>query len=190
MEARTARNRIGADVAIGGAVLDTSVLALRALSFCAALQAAGVPLFLSLIGAELRISRKSLLALASRSAWAALLLVVIYQVAEPIRLLGDVRGVLDASLQRELLESPIGTTTAVRLLGLLLIAVGCGRWERGQTLAVLGSALVATSFALMGHTAEGDHRWLTAVALLVHVVVVAFWFGSLLPLYLASRVSP
>lgn len=188
MEAITGRNTLPSEVAIGGEVPDIWVLAVRALSFCAALQAAGVPLFLSLIGAELSIAREPLLALARRGAWAAALLVVIYQVSEPIRLLGHVRGVLDASLQAELLESPLGTATAVRLLGLLLVAVGCGRWERrGPTVAVVGSALVVASFAFMGHTAEGDQRWLTAVALLIHVVVVAFWFGSLLPLYQATR---
>jgi len=147
-----------------------------------------VPLFLSLVGGELRSVRKSVLELASRSAWAGILLVVAYQVSEPIRLLGNVRGVLDASLQGALLESPLGTTTAVRVLGLFLVAVGCRSWHRrGPTVAVLGAAFVAASFAFMGHTAEREQRWLTAAALLIHVVVVAFWFGSLLPLYQASR---
>jgi len=184
----TARNTIGTDAAVGRAVLDIGVLGLRALSFCAALQAAGVPLFLALIAGESQIARESSLALAKRSAWAALFLVAFYQVAEPVRLLGALSGVLDAPLQRELLEAPIGTATAVRLLGLLLIAVGCRLWERrGPTVAVLGSGFVAASFTFMGHTAEGDDRWLTSVALLIHVLVAAFWFGSLLPLYLAGR---
>jgi copper resistance protein D len=147
-----------------------------------------VPLFVSLIGGQLSRVRESALVLATRSAWAGIAFVAIYQVSEPIRLVGHVRGVLDASLQGALLESPLGTATGVRLLGLLLIAVGCRIWDRrGPTVAVLGSAFVVASFAFMGHTAEGDQRWLTAAALLVHVVVVAFWFGSLLPLYQTSR---
>jgi putative copper export protein len=160
----------------------------RALSFCVAIQAAGAPLFLSIVGGELSRVRESVLVLGNRSAWAGVVLVVLYQASEPIRLLGDVRGVLDSSLQGALLESPLGTATAVRLLGLLLIAVGCRTWHRhGSTVPVVGSALVVASFAFMGHTAEGDQRWLTATALLIHVVVIAFWFGSLLPLYQASR---
>lgn len=184
----TARSTTNTRSHNSGAVLDTWVLAARALSFCAALQAAGVPLFLSLVGGDLLRVQESGLAFATRSAWAGLLLVVIYQVSEPIRLLGDVGGVLDPSLQAALLESPLGTATAVRALGLLLIAVGCRSWNRrGSAVAVLGAAFVVASFAFMGHTAESDQRWLTAVALLIHIVVVAFWFGSLLPLYQASR---
>jgi putative copper export protein len=53
--------------------------------------------------------------------------------------------------------------------------------------ALLGCTLVVVSFAFMGHTAEDEHRWLTALALIVHLAVVAFWFGSLLPLYLARQ---
>jgi putative copper export protein len=147
-----------------------------------------VPLFVALVGGELSRARESVLALARRSAWVAILLVALYQMSEPIRLAGDVRGVLDVSLHSALLASPLGTATVVRALGLLLIAIGCGSWDRhGSTVALLGAAFVVASFAFMGHTAEDDQRWLTAAALLVHTGAVAFWFGSLLPLHQASR---
>jgi putative copper export protein len=168
--------------------LDISVIAVRALSFCAALQAAGVPLFLLVFDGSVSRIRERVLTLTARSAGLAGTLVLLYQVCEPIRLLGSLNGVLDLPLQIELLESPLGTATTVRLLGLILIALGARWWDRrGSTLAVVGSAFVVASFALMGHTADGAHRWLTSVALLIHVLVVAFWFGSLLPLYDASR---
>jgi putative copper resistance protein D len=168
--------------------LDGWVVAVRAASFIAALHAIGVPLFLSHFGAAVPRVRDSLRTLAASSAWLGLALVILYQLSEPIRLLGGLEGLFDFSLQRELLESPLGTATVVRAFGLLLVALGCRREGRErQTAALIGSTLVAVSFAFMGHTTENDHRWLTTVALLIHVLVVAFWFGSLLPLYRATR---
>jgi putative copper export protein len=39
----------------------------------------------------------------------------------------------------------------------------------------------------MGHTATHEQRWLLAPALIVHVLIVAFWFGALWPLYRVTR---
>lgn len=143
-----------------------------------------MPVFLFLFEELLPRARENVRRLAVRSAWSGVALVVLYELSEPVRLAGDLGGMIDASLQRALLESPLGTMTAIRAVGLLCIAVGCLNWRRhGAMVALLGSTLVVVSFAFMGHTAEGGQRWLTAVALIVHLLVVAFWFGSLLPLY-------
>jgi putative copper resistance protein D len=166
------------------------VLAVRALAFVAALHAAGVPLFLFLFEESLPRVREAVRLLAVRSAWIGIALVVLYELGEPARLTGDLAGVLDLSLQGALLESPLGTATAIRVAGLLCVAVGCVYWaRRGALLASIGSTLVVASFAFMGHTAEEERRWLTASALIVHLSVVAFWFGSLLPLNAASRLE-
>lgn len=147
-----------------------------------------MPLFLFLFEDAIPRVSESVRRLAVRSAWAGFALAVLYELVEPIRLTGALGGVFDASLQGALLESPLGTTTAIRAVGLLCIVGGCLNWRRrGAALALLGSTLVVVSFAFMGHTAEREQRWLTAVALIVHLVVVAFWFGSLLPLYAARR---
>jgi putative copper export protein len=43
----------------------------------------------------------------------------------------------------------------------------------------------------MGHTTVHAARWALAPLLIAHVFIVAFWFGALAPLYLASqRESP
>ena len=147
-----------------------------------------MPLFLFLFEESIPRVRDSVRGLAFRSACMGFALVALYELIEPVRLAGDLGGLLDASLHGALLESPLGTTTAIRAVGLLCIAGGCVNWRRrGALVALLGSALVVVSFAFMGHTAEGEKRWLSAVALIVHVVAVAFWFGSLLPLYAARR---
>ena len=145
-----------------------------------------MPLFLFLFEEWLPRVHERVRLLAVRSAWIGFALVILYELSEPVRLVGDLSGLIDASLQGALLESPLGTATAIRAVGLLCIAGGCLNWRRrGAMVALLGSTLVVVSFAFMGHTADGEQRWLTAVALIVHLVVVAFWFGSLLPLYLA-----
>jgi putative copper export protein len=147
-----------------------------------------VPLFLFLFEESVPRLREPVRLLAVRSAWAGFALVVLYELMEPVRLVGAWSGLFDASLQGELLESPLGTTTAIRAVGLLCIAAGCRYWaRRGAMVALPGSTLVVVSFAFMGHTAEGEQRWLTAVALIVHLVAIAFWFGSLLPIYMARR---
>src|SRR6185437_17091655 len=59
--------------------------------------------------------------------------------------------------------------------------------SRGFTIAgVTGAVLVAVSFTLTGHTSTSSWRWLLAPLLLAHLLIAAFWFGSLGPLYLVT----
>jgi putative copper export protein len=168
--------------------VDIVVIAVRALSFVAALQAAGVPLFLWLFGDDLRNSAAPIAAAAGRTALIALLATAAYQIFEPMRLAGTVSGVVDGSLQAALLASSVGAATAVRLFGLALVAIGALKPSRtGAAVALIGSALIAGSFAFTGHTATSDQRWLLAPLLLLHLLIVAFWFGSLWPLLLVGR---
>jgi putative copper resistance protein D len=86
------------------------------------------------------------------------------------------------------LHSNSGAAFTVRILGLLLIACGVRREDRfATTVAVVGATIATASFVLVGHTAVHPARWLLAPLLLVHLLIVAFWLGALLPLYLVSR---
>ncbi|MFC7738534.1 CopD family protein [Roseomonas sp. GCM10028921] len=70
-----------------------------------------------------------------------------------------------------------------------VIAVALATWI-GRAAAVLGWAgilAVAASFTVAGHTTQHQPRLLLAIALVVHLLAVAFWAGSLWPLALASR---
>jgi copper resistance protein D len=166
---------------------DLIVLALRAFSFGAALQAVGAFAFLSLFGTLLSASAESVRGLARATAGVAIVAVVAYQAAEPARLTGSFSGVLDGSLQAALLASAAGAATAVRTLGLAMIWMGMrGRYRAAQALGSSGAVLVIASFTLLGHTASHDRHWLLAALLMVHLSVAAFWFGALLPLRLVS----
>jgi hypothetical protein len=57
-----------------------------------------------------------------------------------------------------------------------------------RAIAWLGVALIAGSFAATGHTAAAEaHRWLLAGLLTLHLLVIEFWFGALLPLVFIAR---
>lgn len=166
---------------------DALAIGLRALSFIAALHAAGVPLFLWLFGENVGQAARPIAVLARRSAIAALLLAVGHQLVEPARVVGALTGVADGALQALLLASDAGTTTIVRVFGLALVASARLPSRFGAATALVGGTLIVASFTFMGHTAASDQRWLLVVLLILHLLIVAFWFGSLLPLYLAAK---
>jgi putative copper export protein len=85
-----------------------------------------------------------------------------------------------------ILFSTAGAASAARLGGLCALAayLSVPRYVP-RFVAVVGVVSVATSFALMGHTATGEPRWLLGGLVVAHVAVVAFWFGSLLPLHIS-----
>ncbi len=165
---------------------DIVALALRAASFAAVLQAAGIPLFVALSSGDLRRSLRPMNVVGARMAFAAVLLVVAQQVVEPARLAGSLGGVLDASLQAMMLQSGAGAAAATRLIGLVLLLVRLRATGRvAAILGVLGISAIVASFALMGHTTSHEPRSALAALLLVHIAVIAFWFGALVPLRIA-----
>jgi putative copper export protein len=73
---------------------------------------------------------------------------------------------------------------------LILVALRL-RDSFATALAVTGAVIVAAAFTFVGHTTTHPMRWLLIVLLLAHLLVVAFWFGALLPLYqISTRESP
>lgn len=166
---------------------DALAIGLRGLEFIAVLQAAGVAMFLALFGSLERAARP-IGTLAVSTAAVALALTVGHALVEPGRLAGELNGIFDAALQRMLLASGGGTAVAIRVLGLAMIAAGSREPSRFRTLvATMGATLIAVSFAFMGHTASDDRRWLLAVLLILHLMLVAFWFGSLWPLLITAK---
>src|SRR3989440_1167302 len=99
---------------------------------------------------------------------------------EPVHLAGEWAGIADASLHRLVLSSSTGAALAVRAAGLAGVAIGLRRAGlAAKGAAVAGSLAALGSFALTGHTALDAHRLLLAPLLLAHLVLGAFWFGSL-----------
>jgi putative copper export protein len=167
---------------------DIVAIGLRALAFAASLSAAGAAIFVWLFGGVLERSAGRVRRLALTTVLAALLFTVAHAIVEPVRLAGAWTGMLDSSLQAVLLGSDFGATTAVRELGLLIVLAGTLRPGRaGDGAALIGAALIAASFAFMGHTAADTDRWLLAPLLVVHLLAIAFWFGALWPLAIVAR---
>jgi copper resistance protein D len=165
---------------------DVLALALRAASFVAVLQAAGVPMFTALFASGLSKSLPAIEGVGRRSAAVALLLAIAQQAVEPARLAGSLRGVFDPTLQAILLGSPAGMAAATRVLGLALVLTGWWQAHRAaKASAAFGALLVVVSFTLMGHTTSHEPRWPLAGLLILHIAVVAFWLGALVPLRIA-----
>lgn len=171
---------------------DLLVVGLRALSFVAIFQAAGAAIFVTLFGARLdAAASERLLALTRIAAVAALVLTVLTFVLTPARMAGNLGGTFDASLGSLQLRSNAGGANIARVVGLALLVVSLDRVSKVNTYAAAGGAALAIlSFALMGHTAIHPLRWLLAPLLLVHVAVVAFWFGALWPLASLVKTGP
>jgi len=72
-----------------------------------------------------------------------------------------------------------------------LIALGL-RHATGRfvMLSVVGAIVAVVSFPLTGHVSTHPDRWLLTPLLLIHLLVVAFWFGALWPLAVVSALEP
>ena len=165
--------------------VDALSVVLRALSFLALLQAAGIAIFLAFFGRELALSSTRVRRLGVIAGWIALPLVVGHYVLEPARMAGELAGMMDPMYRGMVTESSLSVVLALRVLGLALVLIGL-RAQAPKALGVVGAALIAASFAFMGHTTTHTNQWLLAAMLLAHLLVVAFWFGALWPLYRIS----
>ena len=163
---------------------DVLSAALRALGFVSVFQAAGVAIFIAIFHASLGDSLRIVLRIGRAAAILALAFVVTHLVLEASRMAGNFAGVFDLGLQERVVSSSMGATAGLRVAGLLALLIGLyGNGGFAQLLAVTGANLTLFSFALIGHTSVDADRWILAPLLLAHVLIVAFWFGALLPLY-------
>src|ERR1700728_3974161 len=166
---------------------DLLSVVLRALSFVLLFQAAGVAIYVALFGRRLDRSRHAVRRMGQAAALAGVVVVAGHYALEAARMAGDMSGMWDPTLQAMVWHSPSRAAMLCRLLGLLLIAVGLqAAGNRGTIMAVGGAVLATGAFTLMGHTSVNVHRAALAALLLLHLLIVAFWFGALVPLYLAS----
>ena len=93
---------------------------------------------------------------------------------------------LDPEVWGVVLASRAGASYGLGGVGLLLVA-SLALGPRWTALAAVGGVVVCASYALLGHTTELAPRPLLAGLLLVHLLVAAFWIGSLPPLAWAAR---
>jgi putative copper export protein len=165
---------------------------LRALSFVMLFQAAGVAIFIAIFGRRLASSHETVRRLGRAAAISAIVLVAGHYAMEAARMAGEMSGMWDPALQGMAWNSPARAALIGRLLGLALIAIGLlGAGVRGTVVALGGAVLATGAFTLTGHTSVSVHRGTLAALLMFHLLVLAFWFGALWPLGIATlRESP
>jgi len=160
----------------------------RALSFIALFQAAGIAIFIAIFGSQLELASAAVRRLGFVSAIAGIVLVSVHYLLEAARMAGALAGVLDLSLQQLVFDSPMSVAWGLRTAGLTLIAAAANSNARTWThVGVVGAALAVAGFLLVGHTSVHAHRLWLAMLLSLHLAIVAFWFGALAPLHLVSR---
>ena len=162
--------------AASGNAWNIAIVVHRFLFYATVPVAAGVTLFLVLVGggpAAPRIRRVFWLAVGAGA------IVTVAGVAIKGGQLGDWRLGLATSA---------ATAAAIALVGLAL--VGTAQLLKQRGLALLGVAAIVVSFAFSGHATVAEDRWLFALAVSVHVLAASFWIGSLAPLLIVLRRAP
>ncbi|MDE0112755.1 MAG: CopD family protein [Albidovulum sp.] len=96
-------------------------------------------------------------------------------------LTGDSSGLTDLEMLGLLSRTPVGSSVAVRLVGLALVLAGIWIPRFGLPIAAAGALLSAWSFTIVGHSTGAGQFWLGGV-LLLHLAGVSFWVGILSPL--------
>lgn len=167
----------------------------RLLLFVSLVGAAGGTLFQTLVAQDLwRLddsTRHRLLALTLLGVVAAVLGIGIEGAALKATRLGNIGGLLSASLWRMGERTSLGFSLTVATVALLLLFLALAKTRgRLSLLALLASLAALGSLALTGHAVTAGPLWLTAPALFVHVLIAAFWLGSLWPLWQAVGREP
>ncbi|MGB5742172.1 MAG: CopD family protein [Sedimenticolaceae bacterium] len=98
---------------------------------------------------------------------------------------GTWAGAIDPVLVQIVIDSPLGTSVALRLAGLLLLLALVFSGRIPEWMAAAGAVVVCVSFAFRGHALE-DPRVLLGLLVSVHLLGLAFWIGVLWPLHRLS----
>jgi copper resistance protein D len=172
-------------------IWDAAEVTAKAATYAATLAAAGGVFFLLYSHAQLdsfcagRIRRLiRVLAFIAALAGGAMIL------ATGASMSGDAGGLADVGLARMILQAGEGRASLVRLIGLVLIVASLTARRPPAAVALLGSVAAATSFAWVGHVHSLTAlrgAWLPALAIMVHLLGVAFWLGALIPLLMVAR---
>ncbi len=171
--------------------IDALAVMVKAVAYAALLQAVGIALFLALFGARLEVSTAAVRRLGIVLSGVGLLTVLASYGLEAGRMSGEFAGVMDNAMHRRLAHLPLAAATSLRVLGsALLITAFVWTAREAKVLGVIGAALVTESFLLVGHSVSHEPRWAIVSLLQLHLLVAAFWIGSIAPLILVARREP
>jgi copper transport protein len=163
---------------------------LRFLQYAAGLVAAGAAFFMIWIHDRRAEDRPALLRAANVAVWVAMAATVVAFAVQAALVTGlGLGSALDPVALGDVLASSFGVSTVATLLGLVVLAVGLRRlWDDWAVVtASVGAVMVVGSFALTGHTASTQPRWLVMTADVVHTTAAAAWFGGLVLLLITLR---
>jgi putative copper export protein len=93
----------------------------------------------------------------------------------------------DAEVWDLMLTSRPGLSVLAVWTGLLAVALAAWIGPAAIAVGAAGALVIAASFTTIGHTSQHQEQWLLGAVLILHLLAVAFWVGSLWPLVLASR---
>jgi putative copper export protein len=175
--------------------IDWTAVAERALELICLYQAAGAAFFLALFAPRLPHTRARVQRGAGIIALCAMALVLAEPGFQATRMAGGFAGMYDGTLLQLAWHSSNGAATVVQFAGLVLLRIGLSRADesayrtahRAVLVSVAGAVLASSALILTGHTSVNPKRVLLAPLLSVHLLVGAFWFGSLWPLWLTVR---
>ena len=158
----------------------------KAAGYALALLAMGGPLFLLAFAREANAGGAALARFVRRvAAMAALALLAVLALRFGIRsarISGmGLEGMIDPTMLGFVWDSPLGSAAIWRGVGAALVLFILVRGRFSLVAGTVGAALVAMSYAQVGHSL-GEPRWLLASLLVLHLLAAAYWVGALLPL--------
>lgn len=94
---------------------------------------------------------------------------------------GDFVSAIDMIMLRLAFESKLGLASLIALLGFVILRVtNKSTSQLGLVISLIGLILVLLSFVISGHSTKDG--FVTQTLLLIHLVGISYWLGSLLPL--------
>jgi copper transport protein len=160
-------------------------LVTRALTYAGALLAAGLALFLMLFGRYPAVNPRAVARPAVAAALVGAIATASGAAVQSAMLAGGLADALDPTALAGVLGTGFGLAALVRMGGLVVLLVALTRRDFVPVLGAAGALAVAASFALTGHTVRLDSPVLSAL-LVFHLLAVAFWTGSFIPLVRAA----
>jgi putative copper resistance protein D len=168
-------------------LLDGITVVIRAFYYVVTIGAAGLAIFALGFGHRLEAHETARLRRSLYAAIIAGLALSVLAMALRVLVLTAGASMFDPGVWAAVMRSRIGDAFWLRSGGLVLLAAAVTAWRVGPAIAAVGALLVVSSYAAMGHSMLFAPRQEIAALVVLHLAVVAFWVGSLLPLLWISQ---